>query len=1221
MTTNEEMLFVELALERGLVTPEQVDEIHSLKARLAEMGLAEHVADLMVKRGMIPETESQVLRNRVSPGGGKQQIEGYRLIERLGRGGMGSVYKALQVSMDRLVALKVLKASLTQDEQQVARLRREAQYVGKLQHPNIVRGLDFGFSGGFHYFAMEYVEGESVKQVLDSRGPMKEKDALRVVREVALALEHAHAEGIVHRDIKPGNILLGKDGSVKLTDYGLAKGPLEDMRLTQSGVTVGTPQYISPEQARGPSDVDIRTDIYSLGATLYHMVTGRPPYEGETLAHLIQQVLYEPYAPPRTLRRNLSPDTAFLIEKMLARRPRHRYQSPRELLADLGKIEKGGHIVPAGWQGDFESFHLRRRLRIAIAATVIVLLVGGAVSLFLNMQLEKTRRRQAETAAHEELMLLAGTPLTVDTLPELLRRHEELLAAYPGTEAAEEAGASLALLHRESRHLTAARDLSAELRDLRAKQEWAAALRALREFAEGLPEEESSLALDETRASIELLVARRDEAVSEDLGDLVRRLVERPPAEAVEALSGRLAELRTKAFLPDENPVPLSAAADLESRLSAALNGAAGHEVEARRLLGGPAPLDYRKVGSAIAAGRAALAADAGLKADLAALPPVWAEHIRAGFDRLEEEALAKNREDLERTLAAARALAGGNRYAEAIDSLGDLAERSLDPVVAEARGEQQRLAGLLSDAKTTLAEAFRAFLPAFAGAVGGRRWTAAGADLERLRSLTSLFVPNPYAGQIRAAEQLFATGQAVEQKFLEAVDGRPQIAEGLGFETVRVRPVHDVRVENRTVIFRAQVGGPLQSFPVEKVSVEDLRRECGLDPRDAVFRVVVGLFRLGELRALQNDRSLREQLAEIENEILAGREHPGVAPLAEELSALLRGERAAIEDRLRSDENAAQVRYDQAQGYLKARRWQDAYESLDLLLTDPRLSRTEFVKQREAQLRTLRDEAKAKLPSVRLGEYFGARSDHLAGLSVSAGYRAALLFDWEEEAEIERFRFTPGRIGILAVETPFVGPEPPAGGGGAATWREHYLRFFPPARMPEEGLDRHPLVLESPFLYSSEIAVEFRARWERPLALLVSVCGTNVAVLSDESRRENGRGVHIWQDADLSRPDRAVPDDLRATFIARRPEVLDGDASRSRYFGFEGNRWYRIRFTKGEKEAVLTVDGRTVHTERIGQYQVKTEQIEIRTWTPCDLDELQIEGTVDREWFARNLK
>ena len=175
-----------------------------------------------------------------------------------------------------IVALKVLKPSLARDKRYVERLRREARIVASLSHAHIVAGYDLGEEGGYHFFVMEFVEGKSLRQLLNEWGMFSEGYVLRVARETALALDHAYQRDVIHRDIKPGNILIDEVGKVKLTDMGLAKGPA-DLALTRDGATVGTPMYISPEQARNPQDVDVRSDLYSLGATLYHMATGVPP--------------------------------------------------------------------------------------------------------------------------------------------------------------------------------------------------------------------------------------------------------------------------------------------------------------------------------------------------------------------------------------------------------------------------------------------------------------------------------------------------------------------------------------------------------------------------------------------------------------------------------------------------------------------------------------------------------------------------------------------------------------------------------------------------------------------------------------------------------------------------------------------------------------------------------------------------------------------------------
>ena len=202
-----------------------------------------------------------------------QPFQDYELLDRVGAGAMGTVFKARHKRLNRIVAIKILKPSLARDKRYVERLRREARIVASLSHPHIVTGYDLGEEGGYHFFVMEFVEGKSLRQLLTEWGMFSEDYVLRVARETAMALDHAYQRDVIHRDIKPGNILIDENGKVKLTDMGLAKGPA-DLTLTRDGATVGTPMYISPEQARNPQDVDVRSDLYSLGATLYHMATG-----------------------------------------------------------------------------------------------------------------------------------------------------------------------------------------------------------------------------------------------------------------------------------------------------------------------------------------------------------------------------------------------------------------------------------------------------------------------------------------------------------------------------------------------------------------------------------------------------------------------------------------------------------------------------------------------------------------------------------------------------------------------------------------------------------------------------------------------------------------------------------------------------------------------------------------------------------------------------------
>ncbi len=279
-----------------------------------------------------------------SAGGGTlspQPIKGYELQRKLGEGGMGAVYLARQKSMDRLVALKILRRNLARNTDFVARFVREARLAGKLDHENIVRALDVGESGDYHYLAMEFVDGCNLSALLRERGALPEKEALGLALQVARALEYADSRRIIHRDIKPDNVLLTGDGIAKLTDLGLAKQTGAETHITQTGVMVGTPHYVSPEQARGEQDVDIRGDIYSLGATLYRLVTGKTPFEGSTAAVVMTKHLTEEPPPPREINPDVSHKTSRIIYKAMAKNRDVRYQTPAELIADIESVLAG----------------------------------------------------------------------------------------------------------------------------------------------------------------------------------------------------------------------------------------------------------------------------------------------------------------------------------------------------------------------------------------------------------------------------------------------------------------------------------------------------------------------------------------------------------------------------------------------------------------------------------------------------------------------------------------------------------------------------------------------------------------------------------------------------------------------------------------------------------------------------------------------------------------
>jgi serine/threonine-protein kinase len=272
------------------------------------------------------------------------QIGDFDLLAKLGEGGMGAVYQARQRSMDRLVALKVLTPKLAANAEFVQRFLQEARATARLNHPNIVAGISVGQADGYHYFAMEYIEGQNLDQRIREQGVLAEDECVRLGAAIASGLAHAHANGIVHRDVKPANVLLDKDGTPKLADLGLAKaacGVQEDSSLTQSGSAVGTPYYMAPEQARAEPDIDGRADIYALGCTLYHAATGRTPFEADSPALIMVKHISEKMPHPRGYRPELSDTFCGILERMLIRRREDRYAKMSQVAEDLEALARG----------------------------------------------------------------------------------------------------------------------------------------------------------------------------------------------------------------------------------------------------------------------------------------------------------------------------------------------------------------------------------------------------------------------------------------------------------------------------------------------------------------------------------------------------------------------------------------------------------------------------------------------------------------------------------------------------------------------------------------------------------------------------------------------------------------------------------------------------------------------------------------------------------------
>jgi serine/threonine-protein kinase len=271
-----------------------------------------------------------------------EEIPGYEMMEKLGQGAMGTVYKARQLSMNRLVAVKTLHPRYAANPELLKRLTREAHIAAKLSHNNIVQAIDVGRAGHLHYFVMEYVPGTTIKEELEEGKVYKEKEAVEIALQIAQALQHAHRRGLIHRDVKPGNIILTLDGIAKLADLGMARETEDrDRARAEKGLTIGTPYYIAPEQIRGHEDIDVRADIYALGATLYHMVTGQPPFPHKGIDAVLQAHLGEELTPPDHLRAELSSGLGEVVEVMMAKDRKQRYRNPDDLIVDLECLLNG----------------------------------------------------------------------------------------------------------------------------------------------------------------------------------------------------------------------------------------------------------------------------------------------------------------------------------------------------------------------------------------------------------------------------------------------------------------------------------------------------------------------------------------------------------------------------------------------------------------------------------------------------------------------------------------------------------------------------------------------------------------------------------------------------------------------------------------------------------------------------------------------------------------
>ncbi|MFH1422506.1 MAG: protein kinase, partial [Planctomycetota bacterium] len=464
-----------------------------------------------------------------------QTIGGYKLLQKIGTGGMGSVYKAVQLSMNRIVAFKVLSTKLSKDSNFVARFMREARSAGTLNHPNIVRVYDIGTDKGIYFISMEYVEGETLFGILSSENRLEPVHALKITLQVAHALKHAQKHNIVHRDIKPENIMIDKDGHVKLADMGLAKQlGNQDASITVHGEAIGSPHYMSPEQIDDTASVDQRADIYSLGATLYHILTGAPPFDDKTGMDALASVVHEELVFTPEHDTFIPVQISQLVKKMTAKDPCSRHQTATLLVTDIEKILQGPFtfasvtprtpVVPK--PRPIRAAAIRRETRtrlrkkktpiapILIAAALLVAAIIILPSLIKsrnsspveeystasNNETEpdnNTRRvkpqppiknnpqknPEADKEFKEASKLLAKLPLNY---AELIRRFKEIETKYPDTEAAKKATDVYEQLNKEL--LSAYQEMSKLANSAISRSDFATATTRCIEFIERYPQ-------------------------------------------------------------------------------------------------------------------------------------------------------------------------------------------------------------------------------------------------------------------------------------------------------------------------------------------------------------------------------------------------------------------------------------------------------------------------------------------------------------------------------------------------------------------------------------------------------------------------------------------------------------------------------------------------------------------------------------------------------------
>ncbi len=455
-------LFGQIAKALGYIDDDALKAALDEQSEMRMAGNDEQIGAILIRHGKMTEQQAMDTLKVQGEQGSPETIGGFEILEQVGRGGMGVVYRANQVSLDRIVAVKILYPRLAVNRKFVESFLTEAHSVAQLSHPNIITGIDAGEQDSFIYLAMEFVDGLTLRQMLKKQGKLSEAQTIDVAIQAASALEYARKQQFIHRDIKPDNIMIDKSGIAKVCDLGLAKRGEQDI-LAKEGEVLGTPHYLSPEQALGRSDLDTRTDIYSLGATIYHALTGTTPYSGASAQEIMQKHVRGELKPPREIAAEISEGMEAIILKMMAKERDLRYATPADLQRDLELLKAGKR--PAALteklikEGKLDPKELLRRKRSPVAtfaAVLFVVLVIGSIiwASKSNRKLPvapsptfaalSAKPSETSTPTHTKSFDPRVLELALESLNKIVREspddYEKILAAaselrtsYPGT--------------------------------------------------------------------------------------------------------------------------------------------------------------------------------------------------------------------------------------------------------------------------------------------------------------------------------------------------------------------------------------------------------------------------------------------------------------------------------------------------------------------------------------------------------------------------------------------------------------------------------------------------------------------------------------------------------------------------------------------------------------------------------------------------------------------